>query len=134
MTETRHLSVVVNASREQVYTVAADLDRLPEWASGLASGITRDGTDVLASSPMGVVRVRFAPRNEWGVLDHDVELPDGTVVNNPVRVLVHPDGAEVLFTVRRLDMTEEQFDDDCATVSRDLAALKSLVENGSVGE
>ncbi|MGV7904417.1 SRPBCC family protein, partial [Mycobacterium kansasii] len=57
----------------------------------------------------------------------DVTLPDGTVVNNPLRVLVHPDGAEVLFTVRRLGASDADFDRDCATVLADLERLRSVM-------
>lgn len=86
------------------------------------------GGDLVAASPMGDVRVRFAPPNDFGVLDHDVTLPSGEVVNNPLRVLDHPDGAEVVFTVRQLDASDEDFERDCATVARDLEALRELVE------
>ena len=57
----------------------------------------------------------------------DVTLPDGTVVNNPLRVLAHPDGAEVVFSVRQLGMTDEEFDRDCAAVAADLASVKDLL-------
>jgi hypothetical protein len=77
---------------------------------------------------MGRVTVRFAPINEYGVLDHDVTLPDGTVVNNPVRVLVHPDGAEVVFTVRQGDASDADFARDAAAVKADLERLKGLLE------
>ena len=128
-TTSRHVSVVVRRSATEVYHYAVDPDHLPLWAHGLAdSEITRDGDDLVVSSPMGLVRVTFVPRNDLGVLDHDVTLPDGTVVTNPVRVLAHPDGAEVLFTVRRLDLTDEAFNADCATVLADLGRLRDLVE------
>lgn len=86
---------------------------------------------MVVSSPMGEVRVRFVARNEWGVLDHDVTLPDGSVVNNPMRVLAHPEGCEVVFTVRQLGMAEKQFRADCLAVSRDLDRLAKLVEKSS---
>ena len=127
----RHLSRVVAASPEAVYAVASDPDRLPEWAAGLASAaVTREGDDLVVDSPMGRVRVRFVARNALGVLDHDVVLPDGETVTNPVRVLAHPDGAEILFTVRQLGMTDDEFDRDCATVEADLGRLAGLVEGG----
>ena len=49
---------------------------------------------------MGEVRVRFVPKNAQRVADYDVRLPDGTVVTNPLRLLTHPHGSEVVFTVR----------------------------------
>jgi hypothetical protein len=78
---------------------------------------------------MGQVRVRFVPRNNLGVLDHDVTLPSGTTVNNPVRVLDHPNGAEVLFTVRQIELTDEEYVRDLDMVADDLLRLKRLVES-----
>lgn len=77
---------------------------------------------------MGEVRVHFTPRNDLGVLDHDVTLPSGDVVNNPLRVLAHPGGTEVVFTVRQLGASNEEFERDCAAVAADLETLRSLVE------
>ena len=126
--ESRHISVVIPRPAAEVYAFARDPENLVRWAAGLATGVRVDGDDLLTDSPMGEVRVRFAAANPFGVLDHDVTLPDGTVVNNPLRVLVHPDGAEVLFTVRRLGMTDAEFDRDCAAVQRDLETLKGLLQ------
>lgn len=125
--QSRHLSTVVPRPAGEVYAFARDPDNLPRWAAGLASGVRADGADLIADSPMGEVRVRFAPDNAFGVLDHAVTLPDGTVVDNPLRVLAHPDGAEVLFTVRRRGASEADFDRDCATVLADLERLRDLL-------
>ena len=130
----RHVSRVVRADRDQVYAVVADPDHLPRWAQGLASAqVTRDGDDLVVESPMGPVRVRFVPRNPYGVADHDVTLPSGTTVTNPLRVLAHPDGSEVVFTVRQVELTDEEFERDCRTVAADLARLARLVEDRSRG-
>lgn len=127
--DSRHVSQVIARTPAEVYAFAADPDNLPRWASGLAEApVTRDGDDLVVASPMGEVRVRFVPANEWGVLDHDVTLPDGVVVTNPVRVLAHPEGAEVLFTLRQLDLTDAEFDRDERTVRADLARLRDLLE------
>ncbi|MGX9294372.1 SRPBCC family protein [Tsukamurella paurometabola] len=124
--ESRHISVVIPRSAAEVYAFAREPKNLVRWAAGLATGVRSDGDDLVADSPMGEVRVRFAPDNTFGVLDHDVTLPDGTVVNNPLRVLAHPDGAEVLFTVRRLGASDADFDRDCATVLSDLERLRAV--------
>ena len=128
----RHVSQVVAASPRAVYDVASDPDNLPRWAAGLASGtVVRLGDSLVVESPMGRVTVQFVPRNDFGVLDHDVTLPSGTVVTNPMRVLPHPEGAEVVFTIRQLDQPDEEFDRDVALVAADLQALRRLVETGS---
>ncbi|MFW0789764.1 SRPBCC family protein [Gordonia sp. CPCC 205333] len=124
----RHISVVIEASPEAVYDFAADPDSLQHWAAGLASSeVTRSGDVLLVESPMGTVTVRFVAHNDLGVFDHDVTLPSGEIVHNPVRVLAHPDGAEVVFTVRQRDMTDDEFDRDCATVAADLERLNQIL-------
>ncbi|MEE3853530.1 SRPBCC family protein [Gordonia sp. LSe1-13] len=123
----RHISVVIPAAPSVVYEYASAPENLPAWAAGLASGVTRDGDSLITQSPMGEVRVRFAPANAFGILDHAVTLPDGTVVDNPLRVIAHPDGAEVVFTVRQRDLSDDAFDADCAAVQRDLETLRNAV-------
>lgn len=124
-----HVSRVIAAQASTVYAFAADPDNLPKWASGLAtSPVSRRGEALVVDSPMGEVTVHFRPPNDFGVLDHDVTLPSGDVVTNPVRVLEHPDGAEIVFTIRQLAMSDAEFDRDTATVGADLDSLKKLLE------
>lgn len=124
-----HVSTVIAAAPETVYAFVADPDHLPRWASGLANGdVTRRGNDLVVPSPMGEVVVTFAPRNPFGIVDHDVHLPDGSVVRNPMRIIDHPHGAEIVFTVRQLDLDDEQFERDAATVAADLETLRDLLE------
>ncbi|MFC6154919.1 SRPBCC family protein [Nocardioides yefusunii] len=125
----RHVSEVIRLAPALVYAWTRDTAHLPLWASGLASAPgRRDGHDFVVRSPMGEVRVRFTPRNEYGVLDHTVTLPDGTQVLNPVRVIAHPEGAEIVFTVRQLGSSDAQSAADVATVTADLRRLKELLE------
>lgn len=126
-----HVSTVIRSEPRAVYEFARDVDNLPRWAAGLASStVSRGESDgvLVAESPMGTVRFTFARDNDLGVLDHDVELPDGTVVHNPLRVLAHPDGAEVVFTLRQLSMTNDELERDAAMVTADLERLRSLFE------
>lgn len=126
--KSHHVSRVVAASPDSVYEFARDVENLPRWAAGLArSEVTRDGDALIVESPMGRVRVRFVERNSFGVLDHDVTLPSGTVVTNPVRVLAHPEGAEVIFTVRQIELDDEEFARDIDMVAADLERLEREV-------
>ena len=128
--ESRHISCVIATTPERVYNFAADPDNLPKWAGGLAKADVRRVADTLVvDSPMGEVTVRFGSRNGFGVLDHDVALPSGTTVNNPLRVIAHPDGAEVIFTVRQIELTDDEFDRDCRMVARHLEMLKRALES-----
>jgi len=126
----RHISVHIDRPVTEIYAVAADPSNLPKWAAGLAgSTVHRDGEQWSTESPMGRISFTFAPRNEFGVLDHEVTLPTGETVYNPLRVISDGDGGEVVFTLRkRPGMSEEEFERDADAVARDLAALKSLLE------
>ncbi|MBD0860370.1 SRPBCC family protein [Gordonia sp. zg691] len=126
----RHVSIVIPVPVEVVYDFVADPENLPKWAAGLAgTEVRRQGEVLFADAPMGTVTVRFVPRNTLGVVDHDVTLPNGDVVHNPLRVLAHPDGTEVVFTLRQLAMSDDEFDRDAGMVAEDLARLKSLLES-----
>jgi len=127
--ESRHVSTFIAADPDVVYDYAGDPALLPEWAAGLAGGIREEDGRWIAESPFGAVEVRFVPRNEFRVLDHEVVLPDGTVVLNPMRVLPAEGGAEVIFTIRRRDdMTTEQWAADAAAVEADLESLRRRLE------
>jgi uncharacterized protein YndB with AHSA1/START domain len=126
---TRHVSVVIHRSPEEVYAYAAEPDHLARWAGGLASSqMTRDGDTLVAAGPMGQVRITFAGRNAYGVLDHEVRTPDGTTTHNPMRVVSHPEGAEVVFSVRELAMTDDELERDAGLVQADLERLRDLLQ------
>ena len=130
-TESRHLTVSIARPAAEVYRWTRDPAHLPEWAAGLAAGIRRERGEWVADSPMGRVLVRFVPVNEYGVLDHDVVLPDGTSVTNPLRVLADGEGSEVVFTARRRpEMTDAEWAADVAAISADLESLKRVLEAG----
>jgi hypothetical protein len=78
---------------------------------------------------MGRVKIKFAENNQFGVLDHDVTLPSGVKVSNPMRVSPNNDGSELVFTLyRRPEMSDQEFAEDAKSVERDLAKLKILLE------
>ena len=126
----RHIDIVIARAPADVYAFASDPANLQRWAAGLArSEVRRDGEAWIADSPMGTVRVRFVERNALGVLDHDVTLPSGVTVHNPMRVVPHADGSLFVFTlIRRPGMSDEEFAKDAAAVENDLATLKKLLE------
>lgn len=125
-----HISIRIDRRVTDVYDFAADPRNLPKWAAGLAgSRVERDGEQWFTESPMGRVTFTFAPRNDFGVLDHDVTLPSGETVYNPLRIIRDGDGCEAVFTLRqRPGMTDDDFERDADAVARDLTSMKTLVE------
>jgi hypothetical protein len=125
----RHISITLRRLPDEVYAFVVNPENLPRWAKGLSGSIREIDGEWVADSPMGKVKVRFAPRNSFGVLDHDVVLESGITVRNPLRVVANGDGSELTFTLfKRPGMTEEEFTADAGAVARDLEALKALLE------
>lgn len=126
----RHISVSINCRAARVYDFASDPKNLPRWAAGLSGSIRKVGRDWIAQSPMGRVKIKFAGKNRFGILDHDVTLPSGEKVRNHMRVLPNNDGSEVVFTLyRRPGRTDRMFAKDANAVAKDLQSLKTLCEN-----
>lgn len=127
--ESRHLSTRIDRPVQEVYEYAANPVNLAEWASGLGSAPEPVGDHWVVKTPEGDARVDFAPRNEFGVVDHHVTTPAGETIYVPLRVIADGNGSEVVFTVRRLPaMTDADFDQDAAAVAADLASLKEILE------
>jgi hypothetical protein len=127
--QSRHVSVFIARSADDVYAYAADPANLPAWAHGLAGGIELVDGRWFGDSPMGRVCIEFARPNEFGVLDHFVEVSPGKVFYNPMRVLPDENGCEVVFTVRRhAPATEAEFRADIAAVAADLESLRLILE------
>jgi hypothetical protein len=125
----KHISVSINRSAPQVYEFASNPENLPKWAAGLSGSIKKVNQDWIAEAPMGTVKVKFADKNQFGVLDHEVTLPSGITVYNPMRVFPNNDGSELVFTLyRRLNMSDQEFAEDAKSVEKDLAKLKTLLE------
>jgi hypothetical protein len=75
--KSRHISVSINRPEGQVYEFASNPGNLPKWAAGLSGSIKNVKGDWIAESPMGKIKIEFAVKNNFGVLDHDVTLPTG---------------------------------------------------------
>ncbi len=141
MITSRVIRQPVSRTVREVMEVAGQLERLPEWANGFASGVERvivrapdgesgaDGERWVVDAPFGRVEVEFMIDLERGILDHDVTMPDGSVVHTRLRVEPRALGSEIVFTlVRQPGMTDDQWRDDARAVSADLQRLAALCE------
>ncbi len=126
----KNISISMNRPSRDVYEFASNPQNLPQWAAGLADATLRkSGNEWTTNSPMGQVKIKFVEKNPYGVIDHDVTLPSGEVVHNPLRVVKNSAGSEVIFTLfKRPQMTDEEFNNDCDLVKKDLQKLKSILE------
>ncbi len=126
---TRHISLALTRTPDEVYAFASSPENLPLWAAGLSNTVTLVDGVWTTTSPMGTVTVAFAPQNDFGILDHHVTLPSGETFYNPLRVIANNSGSEVIFTLFRVPgTTDEVFEADAAAIAVDLAALKRYLE------
>jgi len=127
--EVRNISVSINRSPRDVYAFISNGENVPRWAAGLGTQIRHVDGEWLAEGPIGSVRVRFAPPNDLGVADHDVVLPTGVTVHNPMRVVPNGAGSTVIFTLlRQPGVAAREFNEDARAVERDLRTLKAVLE------
>lgn len=135
MHDVQHLSVYIARRPAEVYEFASDPRNLPRWAAGLArSEVRKEGDEWVVEASFGKATVKFAKKNAFGVMDHDVTLESGVTVHNPMRVVPNGEGSEFIFTLmRQPGMTDEQYAADRAAVEKDLRTLKDLLERDFKG-
>jgi Polyketide cyclase / dehydrase and lipid transport len=127
--ESKHLSQRIDRPAAEVYEYASNPANVPQWAPGLGSSVENVDGEWFVETGAGRASLAFVPRNEYGVLDHEVTLPSGETFYNPMRVIPDGNGCEVVFTLRRLpDMSDEDFARDAGLVAADLARLRQLLE------
>lgn len=132
MRPVKHISQSIDCSPAEAYAFAADPHNLSKWAHGLGTEVQVHDNVVTANGPLGHIKIVFAPRNQLGVLDHDVTLPNGQTVHNPMRVMPNAQGSELVFSVfRDASATDEAFEKDCAAVAQDLRKLAQLIARAS---
>jgi len=127
--EVRHVTVSIARPPASVYAFLCKVENIPQWASGLAGSVKELNGEWVAEGPAGPATIRFARENDFGVLDHDVVLPSGDTVHNPMRVVPNGTGSEVTFTLfRRAGVSQDQFETDARWVEKDLRGLKAFLE------
>jgi hypothetical protein len=129
MFASRTLSISIGRKPSQVYEFVSNPENLHKWAKGLGKSIKKQGADWTIDTPQGQMKVRFADKNDFGVLDHYVTTASGVEIYVPMRVLSNSNGSEIIFTLYRSpDMPDEMFAKDLKLVGEDLRTLKELLE------
>jgi hypothetical protein len=130
--ESKQIGVLIDRPVNEVYDYASDPANLPEWAPGLGSAVIEVDGHWYVETAAGRAGIVFAPRNDFGILDHDVTWPSGEVFYNPLRVFTNEEGSEIVFTVRKgRGMSSEEFERDAGLVAADLARLKQVLERAA---
>jgi hypothetical protein len=130
--ESTQITAWIDRRADDVYRFASNPANIPQWAPGLGASVEQVDGQWLVDTSDGRVVVAFARHNDFGVLDHEVTLPSGEVISNPMRVIADGDSCEVIFTLRRRpDMSDADFERDADLVQADLLRLKHVMETGS---
>jgi len=127
--QVRHISVSIDRPPDEVYVFVSNPENLPKWATGLGGSIKKINGEWIADAPMGKIKIKFAEKNKFGVLDHEVTLESGVRIDNPMRVIANGKGSEIFFTlIRQPGTSDEKFAQDARWVEKDLKILKGLLE------
>jgi hypothetical protein len=127
-----HVSEWIARPASEVYDYVSQPANLAAWAPGLGKAVNQVNGQWFVETDDGQVGIAFAPRNEYGVLDHYVTFASGETFYNPMRVTPCGDGCEAVFAVRRMPgMSDAEHARDAGLVSADLARLKQVLETGS---
>lgn len=129
--ETCIIHVTIDVPFDIAYDFAHRPENFPSWAAGMSSSLRRTAEGWVADTADGQARVRFSPRNEFGVMDYWVQLDGKPEIHVPLRMIAQGDATLVELVLFRLPgVTREQYEADAAAVTRDLATLKALLEQG----
>lgn len=130
--EARILHASIDVPFDRAYEFTHRPENFPKWASGLSQSTLREtARGWVTSTPDGELVIRFSERNAFGVLDHWVTIAGMPENYNPMRLVANGDGSEIAFTLLRIPgMSDADYAHDAATIEKDLASLKALLEAG----
>lgn len=136
MFKSRTIAIPIYRPYAEVYEFLVEPRNFPSWASNLGPDFVQMGDHEWATTTRnGRVILRFAPRNTFGILDHQVFLEGREAFTTPMRLIENDDGCEIIYTqFCRPGMSEEAFSSEVEWVTSDFEALRSLLESGSSNE
>lgn len=124
----KNISISIDRSAEEVYQFASDPENFPKWISFIKS-MTDQGDIWIGKTELGDIKIKFAPQNDFGIIDHQVTLTNGETVSNPMRAVANNKGCEFTFTLFRMpNRTDQEFNEDAKAVTEDLQKLKEILE------
>lgn len=83
----KNISISINRPSVRVYEYASNPKNLPTWVEFIKSMTMETEKLWFAETELGNLKIEFVPKNEFGIIDHLVTLPDSLTVNNPIRVI-----------------------------------------------
>jgi len=125
----KHISISINRPKESVCQFASNPINFPQWLAFVKTVSQQSVYAWAAETDLGEIQIQITPQNELGVIDHTVTLPDGSQVNNALRVIQNNNGSEVIFSLFKMpEKNDDEFEKDAASVTADLETLKQILE------
>lgn len=122
----------INLPAKDLYNIFYKPEAFTKWASGPKSFGLINTNDIwtFQNPPTDAdFRMTFTPYNEFGVMDHTVEVDGKQVVFAPMRVFPNGDGCNVQVTLfRQPCVDDERFEQDQMQIRKDLEVLKKVAE------
>ena len=118
----RTITLSINCTAEKLYSYVINPENLSQWGKSFCLGATKFQNQ---TETAGVIKIKFAVKNDFGILDHSVKLSDN-VIYNFMRVIPNGQGCEVIVTLFQLD---DQFFKDVSMMKSDLKRLKKILES-----
>lgn len=136
MFRSKTISIPIFRPYDEVYEFLVEPLNFPSWASNLGPDFVQIGEHEWATTTRnGRVVLRFSPRNDYGVLDHQVFLEGKTAPTTPMRLIENDAGCEIIYTqLQRPGMSDEAFVSEIEWVTADFEALRSLLESRPADE
>lgn len=126
----KNISISINKPADEVYQFASNPENFPMWIEFIKSVTKEDENIWFAETDLGDIKIEFVQKNKLGIIDHVVTLPDGSAINNPMRVITNGKGSELGFTLFWMpNRTEEEFNQDAKLVENDLQRVKEILES-----
>lgn len=127
--KSKTLTISIDCDPNDVSSFVLTPENLPKWAKTFCRSIDMIGGEWVIETPQGSMKVRFAPKNDFGVMDHHVFPTPGIEIFVPFRVVPNRAGSEVIFTLfQQPGMSDENFEADGKLVEEDLNSLKKVLE------
>ena len=127
--KSKTLSISINCNPKKVYEFVSNLENLPKWAKTFCRSIKNSNGEWIIETTQGPVKIKIAPKNDFGILDHTVIPAPGVEVFVLMRAVPNGTGSEVILTLfQQPDMSDENFSKDQGMVKQDLASLKQVME------
>lgn len=124
------ISIKIDRSKDEVYTFASNPENFPKWMAFVKTIKKMTGDSWKAETTMGTVIFDLFPNNTLGVFDHNVTLPDKTIVHHSLRVIQNGTGSKVVVVLFEMPgKTEADYKKDTEAVRADLNTLKQVLES-----